>query len=388
MKIIDVQVHMFSAPIPAERQHRTDLGTAVKAEAAVVEVRTDEGLSGVGPAYGPPPVIRAVVEAELGPLVTGQDPRAVEALWERMYAGSRAALSVATGYTFPRVHRRGETVAAMSGIDVACWDIAGQAAGLPVYRLLGGGVRDRIPGYASGGWRPCDRIGEELSGYVARGFSAVKMRVWGEHDWILREAAARIEAARAALGESVDLMVDAHGALGLPDATALAERIAPCRIRWFEEPVSPDDHAGYRLLRDRTRIPLAAGENEVTRYPFVSLLSERSLDILQPDVAVVGGITEGHRIATLAHAHHRIFTPHVWHSGLIVAASLHLAAAAPNCPLFEVPMSRNPLIWELTTPSIEVHDGWVAVPDRPGLGVRLIPEALQRFPYVPGPMYV
>jgi D-galactarolactone cycloisomerase len=387
VKIADVRVHMFSAPIPPERQHRTDLGRAVKAEAAVVEVRTDEGLIGIGPAYGPPPVIRALVEAELKPLVLGQDPCAVEGLWECMYAGSRAGLSHEVGYTFPRVHRRGETIAAMSGIDVACWDIAGQAAGLPIYRLLGGGVRNRIHGYASGGWRPVGGIAEEVTGYAARGFQAVKMRVWGEHDFVLSQAGTRIEAARAALGDSVDLMVDAHGALGLPDATALAERIAPCRIRWFEEPLSPDDHAGYRLLRSRTRIPLAAGENEVTRYPFVSLLSDGSLDVLQPDVAVVGGLTEGRRIAILAHAHHRIFTPHVWHSGLIVAASLQLAAAAPNCPIFEVPMSRNPLIWELMIPSFEVRDGWIAVPDGPGLGVSLVRDAEQRFPYLPGPMY-
>jgi D-galactarolactone cycloisomerase len=275
VKIADVRVLMFSAPIPPERQHRTDLGQAVKAEAAVVEVRTNEGLRGIGPAFGPPPVIQAIVETELKDLILGQDPCAAEWLWERMYAGSRADLSRGTGYSFPRVSRRGETLAVMSGIDIACWDISGQAAGMPVCRLLGGGLRDRVPGYASGGWRPADRIGEEVKGFAGQGFRAVKMRVWGEHGFTLQEAISRIEAARAALGESVDLMVDAHGALGLPEATALAERIAPCRIRWFEEPVSPDDHAGYRHLRARTTIPLAAGENEVTRYPFVSLLVGR-----------------------------------------------------------------------------------------------------------------
>jgi len=387
MKITDVRVLMFSLLIPPERRHRTDLGQAVKAEAAVVEVQTDEGLSGIGPAFGPPPVIRAIVETELKDLVVGRDPCAVEDLWERMYAGSRADLSREAGYSFPRVHRRGETIAAMSGIDVACWDLAGQAAGMPVARLLGGGGHDRLPGYASGGWRPADRIGEEVKGFAGQGFRAVKMRVWGEHGFTLQEAISRIEAARAALGESVDLMVDAHGALGLPEATALAERIAPCRIRWFEEPVSPDDHAGYRHLRARTTIPLAAGENEVTRYPFVSLLADGGLDILQPDVAVVGGLTEARRIAILAHAHHRLFTPHVWHSGLIVAASLQLAAAVPNCPIFEVPMSRNPLIWELMTPAFQISDGWISVPEGPGLGVSLAPDAERRFPYIPGPMY-
>jgi L-alanine-DL-glutamate epimerase-like enolase superfamily enzyme len=387
MKITDVRVRMFSAPIPPERQHRTDLGQAVKAEACVVEAETDEGLRGIGPAFGSPPAIRAIVEHELRDLVVGEDPCAVERLWERMYAGSRSDLSERTGYSFPRVQRRGETLAAISGIDVACWDIAGRAAGLPIFRLLGGGGRGRIPAYASGGWRSADRIGEELTSFVARGFRAVKMRLWGEHAFDLRTAVARVEGARAALGSGVDLMVDAHGALGLPMAVWVAERIAPLDIRWFEEPVSPDDHAGYRQLRARTAIPLAAGENEVTRYPFVSLLADGALDILQPDVAVVGGLTEMHRVAVLAHAQHRLCIPHVWHSGLILAASLQLAAASSNCPIFEIPMSRNALIWELTTPAIRIENGEVAIPEGPGLGVELVPDADRLFPYVPGPMF-
>jgi D-galactarolactone cycloisomerase len=387
MKITDVRVLMFSCPIPTERQHRTDLGQAVKAEACVVEVHTDAGVRGIGPVFGSPPVIRSIVETELRALVVGEDPCAVERLWERMYSGSRAEPSLQSGYSFPRVHRRGEVLATMSGIDAACWDIAGQAAGLPIFRLLGGGVRQRLPGYASGGWRPLDRIGEEVAGYAAQGYGAVKMRLWGEHAFDLRQAVARVEAARAALGDDVDLMVDAHGALGLPMAVSVAEQIAPLKIRWFEEPVSPDDHAGYRQLRAQTPIALAAGENEVTRFPFVPLLADGALDVLQPDVAVVGGLTEAHRVAALAHAHHRLCIPHVWHSGLIVAASLQLAASAPNCPIFEVPMSRNPLIWELTTPAIRIENGEVVVPDGPGLGVELIPDAERRFPYVSGPMY-
>ena len=387
MKITDVRVLMFSCPIPTEHQHRTDLGQAVKAEACVVEVHTDAGLRGIGPAFGSPPAVRAIVEHELRELVLGEDPCAVERLWERMYAGGRAELTERTGYSFPRVQRRGETLAAISGIDVACWDIAGKALGLPIFRLLGGGIRSRVPAYASGGWRPLEGIGEELAGYAAQGFQAVKMRLWGEHAFDLRLAVARVEAARAALTENVDLMVDAHGALGLPMAVVVAERLVPLRNRWFEEPVSPDDHAGYRQLRARVPIGLAAGENEVTRFPFVSLLADGALDVLQPDVAVVGGLTEAKRVAVLAHAHHRLCIPHVWHSGLIVAASLQLAAASPNCPIFEVPMSRNALIWKLTTPEIRVERGEVVVPDGPGLGVELVPDAERLFPYIPGPTF-
>jgi L-alanine-DL-glutamate epimerase-like enolase superfamily enzyme len=134
-------------------------------------------------------------------------------------------------------------------------------------------------------------------------------------------------------------------------------------------------------------VGLAAGENEVTRFPFVQLLADGALDVLQPDIAVVGGLTEARRVAVLAHAHHRLCIPHVWHTGLIVAASLQLAAALPNCPIFEVPMSRNPMIWELTVPEFRVEDGHVVVPCGPGLGVELVPDAARRFPYVPGPMF-
>ncbi|MFA5027851.1 MAG: mandelate racemase/muconate lactonizing enzyme family protein, partial [Candidatus Methylomirabilota bacterium] len=211
--------------------------------------------------------------------------------------------------------------------------------------------------------------------------------LWGDHPFELREAVARVVAARTALGDCTDLMVDAHGALGLPMAVRVAEQLVPLAVRWFEEPVSPDDHAGYRQLRGRVPVGLAAGENEVTRFPFVGLLADGALDVLQPDVAVVGGITEARRVAVLAHAYHRLCIPHVWHSGLIVAASLQLAAGAPNCPVFEVPMSRNPLIWELTTPEIRVEDGEVTVPCGPGLGVDLVPDAARMYPYIPGPMY-
>jgi len=313
MKITDVQVRMFSAPIPPERQHRTDLGQAVKAEACVVEVNTDEDLRGIGPAFGSPPAIRAIVENELRHLIIGADPCAVEHLWERMYNGSRAELTERSGYSFPRVHRRGETLAAMSGIDVACWDIAGKALGVPIHRLLGGGARTRIPAYASGGWAPRDRIGDELLGYAGRGFRAVKMRLWGDHPFEIREAVARVAAARTALGADIDLMVDAHGALGLPMAVRVGEQFVPLALRWFEEPVSPDDPAGYRQLRARVPVGLAAGENEVTRFPFVGLLADGALDVLQPDIAVVGGLTEARRVAVLAHAHHRLCVPHVWH---------------------------------------------------------------------------
>ena len=175
MKITNVTVHMLSAPIPPARQHRTDLGQAVKAEAAVVEVRTDEGLSGIGPAFGSPPVIRAAVESELRSCVMGQDPCAVEALWERMYCGSRAAVSCEGGYAFPRIHRRGETIAAMSGIDVACWDIAGQAVGLPIYKILGA-YKDKQMAYASSAHlRTVEEYGPDVLKAKAEGFKAYKI---------------------------------------------------------------------------------------------------------------------------------------------------------------------------------------------------------------------
>ncbi len=389
MKITDVRALALSYVMPEDRRHRTDFGIHVKGDATIVRVETDAGLVGVGPAVGPPPVLRSIVETQLKPRVLGQDPTRVERLWELCYTGSRFPLLEAWGRSLPIFGYAGETIAALSGLDVACWDIAGQALGVPTYRLLGGGFHGRLRGYASGGWQAADRIGEQLTGYVAKGFRAVKMRVWGNHAPDLRESIARIHEARKVLGPDVQLMIDAHGTLDVTTAIRLGEAVRDCDLTWFEEPLPPTEIAGLAEVRRTTRVPIATGESLFTRFPFRDLAAAGAADFFQPDVGVVGGLTEAKRIATLAGAHGLQMAPHVWFSALVFAASLQLAAAIPNAFLFEVPQAANPLIYELCQPRFTITpDGCVEVPSGPGLGVTLDPDVERRFPYVPGPNYV
>lgn len=389
MKIADVRVMVLSWVIPEGERTRSDFGVQIKTDAAVVVVNTDEGIVGYGAAHGAVPAIRAIVEQQLKPMLVGEDPTEIERLWHKMYTGSRQRLSLEEGRAYPIQGRRGETISAISGVDIALWDITGKAWGQPVYKLLGGPCRTRIRTYASGGWKPPGETGAEMAGYVAKGFTGVKMRVGGMDFPNLKNSVARVREAREAIGPDALLMMDAHGSLGVASAVKLAARVEEYDIRWFEEPVSGDDIPGMADVRLATNVPIAAGESEFTRFGFRELLEQRAVDIVQPDVAVCGGITECKKIADMASAWNLQYAPHVWFQGILFAASLQLAAAASNCCIFEVSQSTSPLIYELTTEPFSIRsDGTIEVPDKPGLGIDLIPDAEQRFPYVPGPTHI
>lgn len=389
MKVTDVGVMVLSWQIPEGEGSRSDFGLQVKIDVAVVVITTDEGIVGHGAAHGAVPAIKTIVEQQLKPMLLGEDPTEIERLWHKMYTGSRHRLSLEEGRAYPIQGRRGETISAISGVDIALWDITGKAWGQPVYRLLGGPCRTRIRTYASGGWKPPGEAGAEMAGYVAKGFTGVKMRVGGMDSPSLETSAERVREAREAIGPDALLMIDAHGSLGVASAIKLATMVEEYDIRWFEEPVSGDDIPGMAEVRQATSIPIAAGESEFTRWGFRELLEGRAVDILQPDVAVCGGITECKRIADMASAWNLQYAPHVWFQGVLFAASLQLAAAVPNCYIFEVSQSNNPLIYELTTEPFSIRsDGTIELPDKPGLGIDLIPDAEQRFPYVPGPNHI
>jgi len=387
MEITDVRAVPLSDQVPEEERHRTDLGTKVKTDSTLVYVETDADHTGIGAALGHPPTIRAIVEDSLAPALIGEDPTYTGRLWERMYNGSRAEPSIERGYSQPRGDRRGVTLEAISGIDIALWDLAGKAVGEPIYKLLGA-VRDDIQAYASGGWRSGPAVGEQLLGYAEKGFDAVKMRAVGQEEYSVENVLARVEAAREAIGDDVDLMVDAHGSLDAPSAIALARRMEEYDVAWFEEPVSPDDHPGLAEVRRSTEIPIAAGESEFTRFDFRSLLDRDAIDIAQPDVARAGGITECRRIAATAAARNVKFAPHAWGSGVLFAASVHLAMATANCHVLEVSQGYMPLLFDLFEEEFAIEDGRVHAPDRPGLGFTLRDDVEERFEYVEGPEYV
>ncbi|QLG27302.1 mandelate racemase/muconate lactonizing enzyme family protein [Halorarum halophilum] len=387
MHITDVRAVPLSDPVPEEKRHRTDLGTKVKTDATLVFVESDDGSTGVGASLGNPPTITSIVEHELAPLLLDEDPLYTERLWEKMYDGSRWKPSLERGYSQPREDRRGVTLEAISGLDIALWDLKGKLLDQPVYKLLGP-VRDDIRAYASGGWAPGDAAEAELRGYAEKGFDAVKMRVVGEDDFAIEHTVRRVEAARRGIGDDVDLMVDAHGCLDVSTAIRLADALEPYDISWFEEPVSPDDHAGLAEVRRATTIPIATGEREFTRFDFLSLFEERALDVAQPDVSRAGGFTEIRRIAAMASARGLRVAPHAWGSGVLFAASIHLAMATPNCHVLEVSQGHMPLMYDIFEEEFDVRDGRVQAPERPGLGFTLREDYDERFSYVDGPEYV
>jgi L-alanine-DL-glutamate epimerase-like enolase superfamily enzyme len=264
--------------------------------------------------------------------------------------------------------RRGHSVAAISAVDIALWDILGKSLGQPVWRLLGGKKADRMPAYASGGWASADKIGEQLQSYIASGgFKSVKMRV-GIMDGAPHVSAARVRAARAALGPDVELMVDAHGTYTVAQAKRFMHMVADCDLAWFEEPVIADDKSGMAEVRASGNIPIATGESEATRYAFRDLAMLKSADIFQPDPAFCGGITEAMRIGAIASAFNLRFAPHLWAGAPCFFAGLHVCAASPASFIIEYSLGANPMIHDLVEDVTEARDGMIAIPDKPGLG--------------------
>ena len=387
MKISNVRAIPMSDPVPEERQHRTDLGTKVKSDAVLILVDTDDGLTGMGASLGSPETVSAIVKYDLAPALLGEDPMYSELLWEKMYNGSRWKPALERGHSQPSEARRGVTLEAIAGIDIAIWDVKAQALGVPVYHALGA-VRDSVRGYGSGGWAPGDEAEEEMVGYAAKGFTAVKMRVVGRDGFSIENTLRRVRAARRGIGQDVELMVDAHGSLDVSTAIRLARELEPYDIAWFEEPISPDDHPGLAEVRRSTVIPIATGEREFTRFDFEDLFNHRALDIAQPDVARAGGLTEIRRIAAMASAKGIRLAPHAWGTGVLFAASLHVAMSAPNCHILEVSQGYMPMMNELFNEPYDIRDGTVFAPKTPGLGFTLRDDVFDRFEYVPGPEFV
>ena len=383
MRIRDVDAIWLHCPIPDDQQHVSDFGRISSFDMALVTITTDDGLIGVGEAkasVGSAAVCASLVtciKEELRPMLLGQDPREINKLWERMYNGPRDHYALNRGRAFPVLGRRGLTIAAMSGVDMALWDLNGKMLGCSVVRLLGGACREAMPAYASGGWADEANIGAQLLSYTARGFGGVKMRV-GVMDGDVNTSIARVRAARAALGPKIKLMADAHGTFSVPEAKRFADGVADCDLYWFEEPVNADDRIGMAEVRSRAQMPIAAGESEFTRFDFRDLIQHRAVDVLQPDLAICGGITEGRRIAALADAHQLALAPHLWGSCVSFMAGLHLAFASPSAIILEYSLGANPLLRELPEEQIMVREGHIEAPTAPGLGVTLRPEFINR----------
>lgn len=385
MKIKSVEATWLHVPIPEKQQHVSDFGRIASFDSTLVRIETACGIVGwgeakeeVGSAGNNRTVTRAINE-KYGPALIGEDPRDITRLAETLYSGVRAHYALEHGRVFPALGRRGVSVCAMSGIDLALWDILGKSLGAPVWRLLGGRKSARMPAYASGGWADAKGIGEQLLGYVKKGgCRAVKMRV-GVIDGSVTNSVARVKAAREALGPGIGLACDAHGTWSVTEAKQFCRKVEDLDLMWFEEPVTADDKRGCAEVRRSSSVPIAAGESEFNRFDFRELAELGAVDILQPDLAICGGITEAMRIAAIASAYNLRLAPHLWTGALAFAAGMHVTAASASGFILEYSLGANPLLQELPQEPFTLMDGQVEVPDRPGLGVEINQEFVNRY---------
>jgi galactonate dehydratase len=323
-----------------------------------VKVYTDEGVVGIGECSGWPRVIETAVQ-DLKALLIGEDPQHIERLWQKMQIaimGHGMTGTVGAG--------------AMTGIDMALWDIKGKVLGVPVWSLLGGQVRSQVRMYAHAS------TPETALALKARGVTALKCG--GVSDPVRK-----IAALREAVGDDIDLMIDLHGPPWLTpaDAATLARELEPYKLLFMEDPIAPDNLDGYRRIRDASNIPLAAGERMTTIFGLRQLIEEELVDVVQPDTGRAGGITQMKKIAAMAEAHHIMMAPHSGSLGPVAEyAALHLLAAIPNTLFLE----RIEDDWEgrahTALPALTQENGFLKVPDGPGLGVDIDEDFVARFP--------
>lgn len=385
MKIARVDAHWVHVPIPPAGQHVSNFGLVASFDSVIVRIETQGGIIGWGEAkagVGSAAVcagLAAIIEQDLAPLLIGEDARDISRLWDVLYNLPRQGHAIARGHGLPQLGRRGLSISAIAGIDLALWDILGKSLGTPVWQLLGGRRAPRMPAYASGGWADEKGIGAQLLGYIERGgFRAVKMRV-GVMDGTPVRSAARVRAARAALGPDIGLACDAHGTWTVAEAKAFARLVEDCNLMWFEEPVSADDKAGMAEVRRSSSVPISAGESEFTRHDFRELAEQRAADILQPDLAIAGGISEAVRIGAIASAFNLRLAPHLWSGAPAFAAGLAVAASSSAGFILEYSLGSNPMLHELVEESFPARDGMIEVPDRAGLGITVNQDFLRRY---------
>jgi L-alanine-DL-glutamate epimerase-like enolase superfamily enzyme len=379
LRIVDVKAYPTSFPVAAENRVALGIGTAIKRDAVVVKVDTAGGLTGWGESHHgrAHTAVAKLIETTLRQLVLGMDAADVVGVWAKIYKMQLGSHGMGAG-----------TCLAMSGIDLALWDIRGQAAGLPLCRLLGG-ARKPVPAYAGGvslGYQEPAKLVDEARKSVDAGYKAVKLRVGDTPQRDLE----RIRAVRRAFGDDLVILTDANTGYSVADARAAMPGMDELRVGWLEEPFPAHDYRSYRMAAGFGRTPLAAGENHFTRFEFNRVLEDGSISILQPDLSKTGGLTEALRIAAMASAYKLPIHPHSSMTGLNHAASIHFLAAIDNGGYFEGDVSRaNKFRDELCSKPYEVdRDGNVWPLEKPGLGLEINEEFLLKHPAIEGPGYV
>jgi len=378
MKVVEVKTHSLSAPL--KEPFRNAVGWITRRSTVLVEIITDDGIIGWGEAlchgFQPPEVCASVVETTLKPIVMGQDPFDVEVLWEKMH------------YLTLPFGGRGTVPIAMSAVDVALWDCIGHALGKPIYKLLGGAYRTTVAPYATGFYRRTgvsypEAAVTEAHRHLNNGFRAMKLKI----GFGIEEDTEFILAVREAVGSKVMLMLDANCGYNVLSARRLMKAVEKADIYFFEEPISPVDIDGYLELKNMGQMFIATGENEFTRYGFRDWIVRRAVDIIQPDLSVAGGFSEGKKILALAQTFNVALLPHVWGSGVGLAAAMQFLAIVPPTPLamnpieplLEFDQSVHPFRQDLIFDAIKNENGVVKIPDGPGLGIEVNREIIDKY---------
>lgn len=378
-RIRDIKAYAVSFPIAPENSVQLGMGRAVKKDAVVVKVTTDSGLVGWGESHHGKAhtAVAQLVNTTLRQLAVGMDATDVVGVWDRIYWKQLASHGVGAGCAM-----------AMSGIDLALWDIRGKAVGWPLYKLLGGSAKP-VPAYAGGvslGFQDPAALVDEALPHIEAGYKAIKLRVGDSPARDLQ----RVKAVREAVGDHITILVDANTGYDLNDARQAMPGFDALGVAWLEEPFAPHDHRSYKLARGYGRVPLAAGENHFTRYEFSRVIEDGDITILQPDLSKAGGITELLRIAAMASAYKLPINPHTCMTGINMAASIHFLAAIDNGGYFEGDVSKNNLYRDslVSQPFQIARDGCVRPLEAPGIGVEVDEAFLAAYPPVEGPGYI
>jgi L-rhamnonate dehydratase len=371
-KTVPLPPHFCTNPMDALELPQPSMGTFAFHGWLIVEIFTDDGLVGIGNAALAPQVTKQVIDLYLKPLLIGQDPWDIEFLWQHMYRKTMA------------FGRKGIGMVAISALDIALWDLLGKSARQPVYRLLGGRTKSRIPVYASRLYNTeLSQLAAEAQRYKDEGYKAMKLRFgWGPADGAagMQHNVALVRTVRETVGDGIDVMADAYMGWTLDYAKRMLPLLEPFHLRWLEEPVIPDDLHGYAQLKSLSRIPIAGGEHEFTLYGFRDLLEAHALDYIQFDTNRVGGITQARKIAALAEAYSVPVIPHAgqMHNFHVVMASLN-SPMAEYFPVVDVEVG-NELFWYIFEGEPKAKDGFVDLDENvPGLGLTINEKALDQF---------
>lgn len=379
MKIVEIKAYPTSFPVPRDGGVRLGIGQAVKRDCVMVKVTTEDGIVGWGESHHgrAHTAIAKLVETTLSQLILGMDAFDTTGVWSRIYKFQLGSHGMGAGCAM-----------AMSGIDMALWDIRGKATGWPLYRLLGG-TRRPVPAYAGGislGYQAPASLIDEAQPMLEAGYKAVKLRIGDT----VRDDIARMEAVRNAFGDGLAILTDANTGYTINDVRRVMPAMDALDIGWLEEPFPAHDHRTYREARGLGRTPLAAGENHFTRFEFTRVLEDDVIRIWQPDLSKSGGITEVMRIAAMASAFKIPVHPHSSMTGVNQAASIHLLAAIENGGYFEADLSKGNLFRDVmgSEPWAIRKDGTVLPLEAPGIGVEVDEEFLKAHPAIEGPGYV